>query len=500
MRERQDGPTGLIEVDSSLLLRENIRVERFETVPLAVIDMSDAIISHKKVEALKKNIRKERQKVPVYLRLRLIDYPGSGKESIVYDPMDGYHRIAALQKMQQEEGDNGDVAAIVSYGMTDAEVYEHRFLAIHSAPEILFRRAIRWLPEIYNTTPFAQKMSLIEALEKSREKQMMTKLTENEERELRAFITEKSQQCKRSIGDMEAMFRSIEGMAPDVIAMVELTKGKAKPFPGMISRSSFERLADSYRGKENYEIQRGLARYIGEYGLLAPYVENLLERISGMIQPGMDADSVYKKALLVPLAELIFTNTKDKTFFPLGSSEKERESLDLEEVQKLRAENEALKERESLNLEEVQRLREENEALKRRIALFEGEYRKKLSMLGIENRILRRMIKPKQDKFSPPHTRDGQFYESDWVMYRKCGSDLDAMFVSGARQNDVKKICNGCQVQVMCLATELKAGEDAQLGVWGGLTERERRKMLRDKPQQVKRFIQIVEKNHGKSL
>ena len=57
----------------------------------------------------------------------------------------------------------------------------------------------------------------------------------------------------------------------------------------------------------------------------------------------------------------------------------------------------------------------------------------------------------------------------------------DALFVEGKAQQRAKRICRNCDVVVECLAEALD--ERIEFGVWGGMTERERRKMLRHHPQ-----------------
>ncbi|MGA0077959.1 MAG: WhiB family transcriptional regulator [Candidatus Nanopelagicales bacterium] len=53
----------------------------------------------------------------------------------------------------------------------------------------------------------------------------------------------------------------------------------------------------------------------------------------------------------------------------------------------------------------------------------------------------------------------------------------DDMFVQGAAQHRVKNLCNQCQVRNECLAEALD--NQTEFGVWGGMTERERRILLR---------------------
>ena len=72
------------------------------------------------------------------------------------------------------------------------------------------------------------------------------------------------------------------------------------------------------------------------------------------------------------------------------------------------------------------------------------------------------------------------FYD-DWAAQAACKSaDPDALFVQGAAQNRAKAICLGCNVRTDCLADALD--NRVEFGVWGGMTERERRALLRRRP------------------
>lgn len=69
----------------------------------------------------------------------------------------------------------------------------------------------------------------------------------------------------------------------------------------------------------------------------------------------------------------------------------------------------------------------------------------------------------------------------DWPSHAACrDSDPDSLFVQGAAQNRAKSVCGGCSVRTECLADALD--NDIEFGVWGGMTERERRALLRRRP------------------
>ena len=69
----------------------------------------------------------------------------------------------------------------------------------------------------------------------------------------------------------------------------------------------------------------------------------------------------------------------------------------------------------------------------------------------------------------------------DWTAHAGClVTDPDTLFVQGAAQNRAKAVCLGCPVRTECLADALD--NNLEFGVWGGLTERERRSLLRRRP------------------
>ncbi len=70
----------------------------------------------------------------------------------------------------------------------------------------------------------------------------------------------------------------------------------------------------------------------------------------------------------------------------------------------------------------------------------------------------------------------------DWPSYAACRTtDPDSLFVQGAAQNKAKTVCGACPVRTECLADALD--NRIEFGVWGGMTERERRALLRRRPQ-----------------
>ena len=90
---------------------------------------------------------------------------------------------------------------------------------------------------------------------------------------------------------------------------------------------------------------------------------------------------------------------------------------------------------------------------------------------------LRMTIAPERPSGQPV----GTGWMDDWAPLGSCSkSDPDALFVQGAAQQTAKVVCQRCPVIAECLADALD--NRTEFGVWGGMTERERRALLKRRP------------------
>ncbi|MET7550801.1 WhiB family transcriptional regulator [Streptomyces sp. NPDC005500] len=77
-----------------------------------------------------------------------------------------------------------------------------------------------------------------------------------------------------------------------------------------------------------------------------------------------------------------------------------------------------------------------------------------------------------------------------WSERAACRSSDPALFGAAAEQKRAKAVCNGCPVRTECLVEALD--NRIEFGVWGGMTERERRALLRRRPD-VTSWRQVLE-------
>lgn len=79
--------------------------------------------------------------------------------------------------------------------------------------------------------------------------------------------------------------------------------------------------------------------------------------------------------------------------------------------------------------------------------------------------------------------------ERGWQDAANClGVDPDLFFPErGASTREAKEVCKGCVVRGECLEFALANGE--KFGIWGGLSERERRRLRRQRAQDTRRIV-----------
>lgn len=71
--------------------------------------------------------------------------------------------------------------------------------------------------------------------------------------------------------------------------------------------------------------------------------------------------------------------------------------------------------------------------------------------------------------------------DENWSALAACAqTQPDELFVQGAAQREARAVCFACPVRKECLADALD--NRVRYGVWGGMTERDRRAILRKMP------------------
>ncbi|MFE3560180.1 WhiB family transcriptional regulator [Streptomyces sp. NPDC059193] len=88
----------------------------------------------------------------------------------------------------------------------------------------------------------------------------------------------------------------------------------------------------------------------------------------------------------------------------------------------------------------------------------------------------------------------------EWGVRAACRTgDPEELFVEGSAQNRAKAVCSGCPVRTECLAHALDLR--IEHGVWGGMTDRERRALLRRRPTVTswRKLLEAARREHDRA-
>ena len=83
--------------------------------------------------------------------------------------------------------------------------------------------------------------------------------------------------------------------------------------------------------------------------------------------------------------------------------------------------------------------------------------------------------------------------DTGWKDLSNClGVDPDLFFPErGASTREAKEVCRGCEVRIDCLEYALQNGE--KFGIWGGMSERARRRIRRQRALDRQAVVRAVE-------
>ena len=84
---------------------------------------------------------------------------------------------------------------------------------------------------------------------------------------------------------------------------------------------------------------------------------------------------------------------------------------------------------------------------------------------------------------------DEEAEDNGWTERALCAqTDPEAFFPEkGGSTREAKKVCLGCDVRSECL--EYALANDERFGIWGGLSERERRRIRRQRAQAARSVL-----------
>lgn len=137
------------------------KLKREEWVPLGLIDAEGFLVEPKHALDLARKMRGPwGQTQTVLLRCRVF---GDG---VIYNPMDGYHRIKGMELLLKEEErpwEESRIKSTVLYNCSDEELFDQRILAVNSVKSVKFSRLALWMKGAWEASPWKDMVTMTQA-------------------------------------------------------------------------------------------------------------------------------------------------------------------------------------------------------------------------------------------------------------------------------------------------------------------------------------------------
>jgi len=184
---------------------------------------------------------------------------------IAYDIIDGYHRSSVLRKLKF-----GLAKAIVSYGMSDEELYDQRVIAANSVASIQFARVVRAMQRSFVESKWHRnyhlKLSSVLGMamneKKLKEPGKNMKLTTGEAQEAIEWALYKVALWQGELGSIYQEIRAAESSFEEILVQVRSTGG-GKPGSGVLSPAKFIAMTEEL--PNNIHLQRKMVAIIREH-------------------------------------------------------------------------------------------------------------------------------------------------------------------------------------------------------------------------------------------
>ncbi len=269
------------------LIRNEIRTQRDETVPLSSIITEFAIIDDNHAEELRRLMSQDRgQLTPILVRAR-------EEGGIVYDVMDGFHRTEGRRLSGAS-----DIRATVVYACGDEEMYDLRIVAASSVQSIQFPRMAEWLTKSYSSTEWAKlgvpvHQAFAITVNDSNAARGV-RLDKKKLDELKLWAQEKCKKWEKTASYIYAILRTVADADPELVRGVRRASGGLKDRAGVITPARLTSVVELYPGTKNFRIQRGIMQFAREKRLSADEVKTLSQRLGNRVRPGMSEGDIVK--------------------------------------------------------------------------------------------------------------------------------------------------------------------------------------------------------------
>jgi hypothetical protein len=231
-------------------------------IPLDMVTSEGSITDDKRVNDLLREIKRDGQKVNVWLRPKLIN----GK--VYCDIIDGFHRTRVRIKQGALT-----IWARLSFGMTDEELFDHRVRAAADVEAVKFARVVKLMRQsfeeskwykVYNLT-LAQLLHMGSNTTTDHPGKNIGLNVKELSTEAVTWITEKANVWGLYVGSINQMIMAADRSFPEIIEQVRSSGGGGHAGDGVLNNAKFIAMVDII--PENLDLQRIVAVIIKEHNI-----------------------------------------------------------------------------------------------------------------------------------------------------------------------------------------------------------------------------------------
>lgn len=265
IHERENSDNKFIyNFDRKKIIESGIETERLESIPVNSLILEESIIDDDHCKKLADSMGGKRGQIsPVTVRARIDD-----ENNVVYDIIDGFHRSAALLKIQETNKQKIDVKAVVVYGCTNEELYDLRVLAVNSVRSVSFPRMITWMQRSFEQTEWYKKgltLSQVMSIAINNPLKSYSGLDSKGVEEVKIWATDKANKWNKPITAIYQDTRSVENADPELVKKVRIGAGGKHAKKGILNPARFRAMVDELPGQ--YDLQNLMADIISQHNL-----------------------------------------------------------------------------------------------------------------------------------------------------------------------------------------------------------------------------------------
>lgn len=200
------------------------------------------------------------------------------EDSLVYDVMDGYHRVVGIRMVSEEQYPL--IKSEVYYNCDDEELFDQRILAANSVKAVQFPRLGSWMSSVWSLTPWKDKLTVAQAftMADTDSSGRNLGLSDYEANTIKVWARTKARTWLMEVPTIADKLRTIEISDKSLVSRVRSGGSFGK---GQLALTEIQLKTISTAFPREGEIQKLIAHFANGHGLSGKKIEILTAHLKG---------------------------------------------------------------------------------------------------------------------------------------------------------------------------------------------------------------------------